>query len=600
MLLKFIFVVLCITILSSSIKGICPDFMKNQTVCTCTDFIDGPIIKCFGPEGPTIVDKLKKKPMEIRELAIEKANIIEIGARAFKNLKIKKLVLDNNKIKLIHPDAFKGLENVLVDLSINMNKLSSIPTNALEHLKVLSILSIRCNMISDIKDIAFKSKLNLIDLNLSCNQICSIHDDAFVNVKHSIQNLVLDQNCLKRVPGKSINNMTNLIGLHMKYNNIKKIEKGDLTDLQSLNIITATGNKIELIEQGAVGKNNSIKYIYLGDNAFTKLENCNLSNFKEVEVIDLSYNKITEVPANVFTQLEHLQHLNLEANAIRDISNGAFDGIPLLLLWLPHNCLSMISASMFKGALFLRQVSLAHNNIHIVQPLSFAHLANLHTLDLSFNKIKNLQPGAIDGSDYLTVRLQENPMVCSQDGFHVMNGHDAINLTTEPNNICKTEYNHDFIDICPKKISAPGPQPCCTQKVSKPTTTTPIPIKKKTKLLLSTPKPKVKILDMQPPQVVPDSAGSNMHIKRRKFNMERFWRLSKRPTEPLSGMTKSTETTPEPKSVDEGKFVSVPGEHNELKSTSLTDAKRKSNDSNFNLDAPVSTIEKDAHVALTA
>jgi Leucine-rich repeat (LRR) protein len=106
---------------------------------------------------------------------------------------------------------------------------------------------------------------------------------------------------------------------------------------------------------------------------------------------------------------------------------------------------------MFQGTPFLKQVSLAHNNIENIQvttnflrlflikivhvsfqTFSFAHLANLHTLDLSHNRIKQLQPSAILGSDFLTVRVQENPFVCSQDGFHVMNGREAISLVGIP------------------------------------------------------------------------------------------------------------------------------------------------------------------------
>lgn len=111
--------------------------------------------------------------------------------------------------------------------------------------------------------------------------------------------------------------------------------------------------------------------------------------------------------------------MNLESNAITNIAPGAFAGTPLLLLWLPNNCLSTINANMFQGTPFLRQVGLFHlannypvqvslsnNNIHEIAPLSFAHLLNLHTLDLSFNKIMSLQNGAISGSDHLTVRLQ--------------------------------------------------------------------------------------------------------------------------------------------------------------------------------------------------
>ena len=54
-------------------------------------------------------------------------------------------------------------------------------------------------------------------------------------------------------------------------------------------------------------------------------------------------------------------------------------------------------------------------------------------------------------------------MVCSQDGFHVMNGKDAINLVNEPNLICKTDYTKDEKDICPKKgFERPVPASCCT------------------------------------------------------------------------------------------------------------------------------------------
>lgn len=42
----------------------------------------------------------------------------------------------------------------------------------------------------------------------------------------------------------------------------------------------------------------------------------------------------------------------------------------------------------------------------LLQPLSFAHLANLHTLDLSHNKLQVVQQGEITGSSHLTVRLQ--------------------------------------------------------------------------------------------------------------------------------------------------------------------------------------------------
>ncbi|VDN25199.1 unnamed protein product, partial [Cylicostephanus goldi] len=101
----------------------CPEIFKNQTACSCFDYLDGSVIRCSGQEGPIMVEQMKKSHFEIRELTLENANIVEIGPRAFKNLRIKKLVLDKNRIKVLHKDAFRGLENVLQELSIAQNKL---------------------------------------------------------------------------------------------------------------------------------------------------------------------------------------------------------------------------------------------------------------------------------------------------------------------------------------------------------------------------------------------------------------------------------------------------------------------------------------------
>lgn len=51
--------------------------------------------------------------------------------------------------------------------------------------------------------------------------------------------------------------------------------------------------------------------------------------------------------------------------------------------------------------------------------------------------------------------------MCSQDGFHVMNGREAINLTTEANAICQTDYVHDVKDKCPQKLEKTAKPMCC-------------------------------------------------------------------------------------------------------------------------------------------
>lgn len=61
---------------------------------------------------------------------------------------------------------------------------------------------------------------SLIDVNLACNQICDLAPDAFANVQATLQNLILDNNCMNKFPNMAIRNMRNLIALHVKYNKV--------------------------------------------------------------------------------------------------------------------------------------------------------------------------------------------------------------------------------------------------------------------------------------------------------------------------------------------------------------------------------------------
>ncbi|KAE9553818.1 hypothetical protein FO519_002988 [Halicephalobus sp. NKZ332] len=501
----------------------CPGFFQNQTTCSCEEYLDGAIIKCSGKEGPLVVEQLKNNKVEVRELWLEHAKIIQIGPDAFKPLKLKKLVLDNNPVKIIDKNAFRGLESSLQDLSLATNKLSAIPTDALDGLRALNVLNLRCNNLGNLTEVAFMQNPYLIEVNLACNQICSIGSNVFSNVRTNLQNLILDNNCFDRIPTEALQGMEHLVALHMKNNKLAKLGSNELVNVTNLSMVTFTSNQIETIEPDFVKDTNNIRYIYLNENKVKNIVPGTFKQFNNTEVVDLSYNELSEVTENMFSGLENLQHLNLEANQIRDIAPGAFVTTPLLLLWLPYNCLSNISPNMFQGALFLKQISLAHNNIRTITPLSFAHLANLHTLDLSNNKIGGIENGALTGTDFMTVRLQENPFVCTQDGFHVLNGQEAINLTTEANVICHEvsfvnntlTYLNGDTDQCPRRKELPARQPCCLRMIAHPPTT-PAPY-------------------TVPSTEATTTASTTMSVmerareRARKLNMERFLRLSRPP-----------------------------------------------------------------------
>lgn len=272
---------------------------------------------------------------------------------------MKKLVLDNNRIRSIQKDAFRGLESSLQELSISHNRLTEVPTEALEGLRALNVLSLRCNRIGNLSaegQPTFQNMPSLIEVNMGCNRICEVGEKTFAEVKGSLQNVILDSNCMGEVPSKAVDGMQYLIALHMKYNKVERLGFHQLANLSSLSMLTLTGNAIHEISPNFTHNTPNLRYIYLGENNISSLAAGTMKQFAQAEIIDLSYNNLPEVTVDMFSGMENLQHLNLEANAIKDVAPGAFATTPLLLLWLPHNCLNSVSPNMFQGTPFLKQV----------------------------------------------------------------------------------------------------------------------------------------------------------------------------------------------------------------------------------------------------
>lgn len=131
-------------------------------------------------------------------------------------------------------------------------------------------------------------------------------------------------------------------------------------------MLSLNGNNISEIKGGALQNTPNLHYLYLNENNLQTLDNGVLEQFKQLQVLDLSFNNFTDITKEMFEGLESIQHLNLDSNRISAVAPGAFAGTPLLLLWLPNNCLTEVSQQTLKGAPFLRMVSLSNNNIREV------------------------------------------------------------------------------------------------------------------------------------------------------------------------------------------------------------------------------------------
>jgi Leucine-rich repeat (LRR) protein len=137
--------------------------------------------------------------------------------------------------------------------------------------------------------------------------------------------------------------------------------------MSALTMLSLSGNNISSIDKDFIQNVTNLRYLYLSENNIKNMNSTILKQFNKVEIFDIGYNKIPDLVSKQFSVMESLQHLNLESNRIKEIAQGAFASTPLILLWLPYNCLTNISSDIFQGVPFLKQLSLSYNNIMNVQ-----------------------------------------------------------------------------------------------------------------------------------------------------------------------------------------------------------------------------------------
>ncbi|KAK5915429.1 hypothetical protein CesoFtcFv8_001020 [Champsocephalus esox] len=302
-------------------------------------------------------------------------NITELPAFVFKNLPyLEELRLAGNDLSFIHPDALSGLHQLKV-LMLQNNQLKTVPSAALKNLQSLQSLRLDANHILTVPEDSFEGLQQLRHLWLDDNNLTEV---PVVSLRHqeNLQALTLALNCIAYIPDNAFTNLTSLVVLHLHNNRIKQI----------------------------------------GDNCFAGLVN--------LETLDLNFNNLMVFPKAI-EALPKLKELGFHSNDIAVIPEGAFHNNPLLrTIHLYDNPLSLVGASAFQNlsdlhSLMLRGASMMQdfpiltstNNLESLTlsgtkissiPANLCEdLKLLHTLDLSYNEIKELP------SLQSCVRLQE-------------------------------------------------------------------------------------------------------------------------------------------------------------------------------------------------
>jgi Leucine-rich repeat (LRR) protein len=205
---------------------------------------------------------VQKIPIDM--LYINNSTLTAIPGGVFKNLDVLNLHISNSKIETISNDAFVGLEDKLITLTLQNTFLQLLPHLQIQTLRALKTLDLSNNKLKSLPDNSFVN-MQLSTIKLSDNDI-TISDGAFRGLESTLKNLNLKGTNLKTIP-KAIQNLSSLAFLDLAQNKIQDIEPDFLINLHSLTAINLERNQIRrLHERVFIGINDSLSSLSLLNN----------------------------------------------------------------------------------------------------------------------------------------------------------------------------------------------------------------------------------------------------------------------------------------------------------------------------------------------
>ncbi|XP_037940095.1 toll-like receptor 6 [Teleopsis dalmanni] len=293
----------------------------------------------------------------------------------------------------IDSETFSATKN-LERLDLSSNNIWSLPVNAFCSLNRLTFLNISKNRLQDVNELGFRDRNND---QLSTD---SIKLEEHKQVKHGcyleLEVLDVSFNNFVLLPAYAFGIMRRISVLLLNNNEISMVADKALSGLKNLKILNlASNNIVALPTESFSEQSSSIQEIYLQNNSISVLSPKLLNNLQQLQALDLSHNQLSSAW----------------------IDQNSFAGlIRLVLLNLSHNFISQLQPAIFKDLYTLQILNLCYNQIENFIINTFVPMNNLHTLLLSYNRLKYLDAYALNGLHVLSLlSLDNNKLI----GLHI-------------------------------------------------------------------------------------------------------------------------------------------------------------------------------------
>jgi len=327
--------------------------------------------------------------------------------------------LEQNQITEVPARAFLPYPR-LRRIDLSNNEIRSIAADAFRNLKSLTSLVLYGNKITSLQSRLFEGLTSLQLLLINANKIECIKADTFASLT-SLNLLSLYDNSIKSLPNGTFSGMTSLQTLHLARNPFYcDCSASWLVDWMTQFPVETSGVRCEEPKVMHKRKMSTLRPEQLHcEGGKPKTHGCEQDKLCpqgcrcDGSQVDCSHWGLTEIPSGIPTTTTHLI---LSDNQITRISAlGLFNRLPnLATLDMSRNKIVEIEQGAFEGAYSIDEILLAENSIRTVNRAMFKGLNNLKSLSLFGNEISCVTPGAFDELASLTsLNLISNPFNCN-------------------------------------------------------------------------------------------------------------------------------------------------------------------------------------------
>ncbi|XP_074855427.1 slit homolog 1 protein isoform X3 [Carettochelys insculpta] len=320
--------------------------------------------------------------------------------------------------------------------------LTAIPANLPEG---MTEIRLELNGIRSVPPGAFSPYKKLRRIDLSNNQISEIAPDAFLGLR-SLNSLVLYGNKITNLPQGVFGGLHALQLLLLNANKIRCVRPDTFLELPNLSLLSLYDNQLQGLPKGAFAPLRAIQTLHLAQNPF--ICDCNLrwlSEFLRTNPIETSGARCASPPRLANKRLGHVRsskfrcsgteshQLNSECTSdascppkcrceagVVECSNLKLTKLPERLpqstaeLRLNNNDISVLEATgLFRQLRHLKKINLSNNKVMEIEDGAFDGAASVSELHLTANRLESVRSGMFRGLAGLrTLMLRNNRISC--------------------------------------------------------------------------------------------------------------------------------------------------------------------------------------------